>query len=973
MPGNDQLIVEENRDRGANRPTGGRGFTLKEHRENEAGRAPQAPPRVPELKPMPCGHHKQGGRNLILCIDGTANQFGKKNTNVIEIYNLIMKETGDNQRTWYNSGIGTYARPHWRSLKYYKQVVFHKIDLAIAWNFEKTVQAAYQWLSDNYEDGDCIFLFGFSRGAFQVRALSAMIHKVGLIHKGNEMQIPFAYELYADSETDRELIAPVGSAKPEASPEQVAAERTSMIDRLKEALRFTKKEAPVEQPGAQAISMAERFKRAFSRKNVKVHFVGAWDTVSSIGIARGKRVLPGTTDGMGHVCYFRHALALDERRVKFLPEYAWGGKTLIPLSNADVDRKGDPPQVMEVWFAGTHSDIGGGNVQNIGMDRSRPPLRWMASEAEALGLRLESFQRELSSSEQIEFQESLIGLWHLFEVLPFRRLTFARSPDCKETTRMPHFWSERKIHEGQKIHSSLILAETPRPYIPKARPPPLEANHRTNEDVGPRLPRSDDGSKIQPEPESGSTEDRGTLHRLLRPFRRTRTVPLSESREQTFWDDLRKDGLSNSNGWLEIDVFEYAKMVLKRFMEGKEVEDTLKQIVRDHSGEGAQAVYDEVIEIMSLWDRSTPPAEAKCRLLRITIGILGDDLGHLKLQKWRRIWAGLAHLSTNGSNEERKMAEDFLRRYTQDINCLFELQGHTRLVQSVVQSVAISADGKRIVCGSSDHTIRIWDMDKGAQIGELLLGHGNTINSVAISPNGKLIASGSDDKTIRIWDAETGTQVGEPLLGHTDSVWSVAISHDGQHIISGSSDKTVRIWDAAAGTQIGVPLQEHIEVVWSVAISHKGKRIVSGSSDGTVRIWDAETGRQVGEPLQGHTDWVWFVTISPDGNHIFSGSRDKTIRIWDAETGTQVGEPLREHSSGVFSIAISPEGKHIVSGSEDKTIRIWDLETGKQVGEPLRGHTDYVTSVAISPDGKRIVSGSWDGTVRIWDAERVLV
>ncbi|RXW15519.1 hypothetical protein EST38_g10337 [Candolleomyces aberdarensis] len=604
-----------------------------------------------------------------------------------------------------------------------------------------------------------------------------MIHKVGFIHKGNEMQIPFAYELYADSESDRELITPVGSAKPKASPEQVAPERTSMMDRLKEALRFQKKEVPAEQAGAQAISMAERFKRAFSQ--------GIWancenrDTVSSIGIARGKRVLPGTTDGMGHVCYFRHALALDERRVKFLPEYAWGGKTLIPPSSNN-----DPPQVLEVWFAGTHSDIGGGNVQNIGMDRSRPPLRWMASEAEALGLRLEPFERELSSSEQTEFQESLKGLWHLFEIFPFRRLTFARSPDCKQTTRMPNFWPERKIHEGQKIHSSLILAGTPRPYIPKARPPSRKANDRVNKDVEPRLPWSDsDDFEIQQEPESGSTEDRGALRRLLRPFCRTRPLSSPESRERTFWDELREDGLSNSHGWLEIDVFEYARTVLKRFMEGKEVEDTLKQIVGD---------------------------------------------------------------------------QHFLRQYTQEINSLFELQGH----RSWVRVVTISPDGKRIVSGSWDDTIQIWDMETGVQVGEPLLGHGDTINSVAISPDGKLIVSGAEDKTIRIWDTETGMQVGESLRGHEDWVLSVAFTHDAQRIISSSADKTLQIWDVAAGTQVGVPLRGHTDWVRSVAISPNVKHIVSSSDDKTIRIWDAEKGTQLGEPLQGHRSPVWSVAIS---------------------------------------------------------------------------------------------------------------
>ena len=134
-----------------------------------------------------------------------------------------------------------------------------------------------------------------------------------------------------------------------------------------------------------------------------MHFVGAWyvirtlpfgtlyandmsfrDTVSSIGIARGTKMLPRTVEGMKHVCFFRHALALDERRVKFLPEYAYGGsatcekrdgnspsmknegETTEDISPSDeVDRshgmnKARPvkrPQTLEVWFAGTHSDM----------------------------------------------------------------------------------------------------------------------------------------------------------------------------------------------------------------------------------------------------------------------------------------------------------------------------------------------------------------------------------------------------------------------------------------------------------------------------------------------------------------------------------------------------------------------------------------------------------------------------------------
>ncbi|KAE9383221.1 WD40 repeat-like protein [Gymnopus androsaceus JB14] len=169
------------------------------------------------------------------------------------------------------------------------------------------------------------------------------------------------------------------------------------------------------------------------------------------------------------------------------------------------------------------------------------------------------------------------------------------------------------------------------------------------------------------------------------------------------------------------------------------------------------------------------------------------------------------------------------------------------------------------------------------------------VDSVAYSPDGKQIVSGSRDKTVRIWSAETGLPIGEPLRGHTNSVLSVVYSPDGKQIVSGSADKTVRIWSAETGLPIGELLREHMDSVMSVAYSPDGKQIVSGSTDKTVRIWNAETGLAIGEPLKGHTDLVLSVAYSPDGKHIISGSTDKTVRIWSAETGLAIGEPLGSH------------------------------------------------------------------------------
>ncbi|EIM83792.1 uncharacterized protein STEHIDRAFT_62354 [Stereum hirsutum FP-91666 SS1] len=347
-----------------------------------------------------CSCSKTLGRNLVVCIDGTSNKLGKKNTNVIELYGLLEKDT--NQVTFYNSGIGTFAKPSWKSLTHLRHAIGHKLDLAIAWDFEKIVILAYRWLSENYQPNDRIFLFGFSRGAYQVRCLSAMIKTVGLIYRGNEAQIPFAYELYA---------------------------------------------AITEDENSEANLVATRFRNEFSRA-VNVHFVGAWDTVSSVGILRSKS-LPRTTSGMEHVCYFRHALALDERRVKFLPEYARGGSSLPDPSHVRSDSNppyesspDDPPRVKEVWFAGTHTDID--------LDQNEPPLQWMASEATAVGLKTVSV--ETRGEATVVIHESLTCPWWLLEIMPWRRLSYETS---KNETMVPHLGRGRYIRAGQKIHSSV--------------------------------------------------------------------------------------------------------------------------------------------------------------------------------------------------------------------------------------------------------------------------------------------------------------------------------------------------------------------------------------------------------------------------------------------------------------------------------------------------------------------------------------
>ncbi|KIK53603.1 hypothetical protein GYMLUDRAFT_927538 [Collybiopsis luxurians FD-317 M1] len=289
---------------------------------------------------------------------------------------------------------------------------------------------------------------------------------------------------------------------------------------------------------------------------------------------------------------------------------------------------------------------------------------------------------------------------------------------------------------------------------------------------------------------------------------------------------------------------------------------------------------------------------------------------------------------------------------------LLQMKGHT----DWVRSVAFSSNGSKVMSGSDDTTVRLWNALTGEQ--EMIMnGHTNYIYSVAFSPDSRKVVSGSKDKTIRMWDAVTGNTLME-MVGHTGEVYSVAFSPDGAKIVSGSKDKTICIWDASTGAELK-QIDGHSSGVWSVVFSLDGARMVSGSADHTVCIWDAATGDNLLK-MDGHTDRVNSVVFSSDGSFVVSGSDDNTVRIWDTASGRQLKQ-MDGHSEAVLSAVFSPDGSKVMSGSEDGTIRIWDVIIADQP-KSVDGHTSTVRSVAFSSDGSKVVSGSADKTICIWDA-----
>jgi WD40 repeat protein len=242
-----------------------------------------------------------------------------------------------------------------------------------------------------------------------------------------------------------------------------------------------------------------------------------------------------------------------------------------------------------------------------------------------------------------------------------------------------------------------------------------------------------------------------------------------------------------------------------------------------------------------------------------------------------------------------------------------------------------------------------------------LKGHESTVYFLAVTPDGKRVISGSEDSTLKVWDLATGHCLAT-FEGHTDAVIGVALTPDGKRLISGSEDNTLKVWDLAAGYCLAT-FEGHTDAVIGVALTPDGKRLISGSEDNTLKVWDLATGQCLAT-FEGHTDAVVGVALTPDNKRVISGSADDTLKVWDLATG-QCLATFEGHTGVVYDVAITPDGKRVISGSADKTLKVWDLATGQCLAT-FEGHTNAVVGVALTPDGKRVISGSEDSTLKVW-------
>lgn len=338
-------------------------------------------------------------KNIVICCDGTNNEVWGNQTNVLRLFRMLIREPS-RQIAYYDAGIGTHADPTAHTPL--RRRLYRKLDSAVGLGVRDNVLEAYRFLMRNHVVGDRVYLFGFSRGAYTVRALAAMLMRVGLLNTEHENLAAHAWAVFTDEDGAGDDRARFGGAA--------------------------------------------RIKKVFARR-VGVHMVGVWDTVSSFGWVWDPLMIPNTArcEDVSHV---RHAISIDERRAYFRPNH------FRPPAGQDA---------LCVWFPGVHADVGGGYPETEG-GLSKIALEWMMGEATALGLLLdernahEQLRRVRDKHERPEcgamHDESVKPGWRLLGLLPKR--VYSPAKDAM-AWRWPNPAHRRQIvGEPVRVHESVL-------------------------------------------------------------------------------------------------------------------------------------------------------------------------------------------------------------------------------------------------------------------------------------------------------------------------------------------------------------------------------------------------------------------------------------------------------------------------------------------------------------------------------------
>ncbi|KAG2346304.1 WD40 repeat-like protein [Suillus weaverae] len=296
------------------------------------------------------------------------------------------------------------------------------------------------------------------------------------------------------------------------------------------------------------------------------------------------------------------------------------------------------------------------------------------------------------------------------------------------------------------------------------------------------------------------------------------------------------------------------------------------------------------------------------------------------------------------------------------------MRGHT----SYVSGVAHLPGEQRIITCSFDGSLRLWDLESGAQIGGKWQDEEDeaAVRTMALSPNGKTLASGSQDGTVRLWDVETGKVVVK-WKGHTEFVESVCWSPNGERVVSGSCpDGTARVWDVESEEPVeGLnPIKTGHIHVYAVSYSPEATMIATGGFNG-IEIWDAKTGKRLNK-IKDYDDICSLAWTSDEKKLIAALGISYSIRIFNTATWQPIAV-LKGHAHVVHSITLFPNDRLLASTSYDGTARLWNLDTNLQVGPPLQ-REQGVGCAAFSADGKLLSTGCADENAYVWDVQAIL-
>lgn len=404
-------------------------------------------------------------RNIVICCDGTGNEISENISNVLKLYRCLRKteKTEPRQLVFYDPGVGTLARPNpWRKLS---QDFTAILGLATGYGLDDKVLASYQFLVHNYREGDQIYLFGFSRGAYTVRVLAGLIHKVGLIAPEQANLAGSGLTSYKQFSGDAGHQDAASDANDDDGP------------------------LPLNRD-----DQAAQFARILSTRWPTIRFVGVWDTVASVIVPRPDRMYWPSLEELAFtlenpsVKTFRQAISIDERRCMFRLKQ-WDAPQTFNFNRFSKTNNSEPQDILQVWFAGVHSDIGGGYPE-IQSGLSKYPLLWMIDEAAKNGLQVNQRtvnalawgrQRKNSPFSYVApnaealLHNSLRGAWWLLEFVP-KAAKYQQWPARQVNLGFYIPDGEpRPIPEGAVIHESVLKRmEKVRDYRPVNLPAKYE-------------------------------------------------------------------------------------------------------------------------------------------------------------------------------------------------------------------------------------------------------------------------------------------------------------------------------------------------------------------------------------------------------------------------------------------------------------------------------------------------------------------